>query len=447
MPNRLFNGGHCAKHNIRALQRSTTVLAPFMHISKAPVAPELPETHGAPETGDRPRLPTAVPPVGRHGNVQQGFACRNRDAARSLDAGSRLRRDGEARSSAERSVIGVFRCACCAQCRKRGAADKKAISMKGREMDVPDPEQRRAANAALMDSIEEVCRHYAPSGARVEDCWEVREAGDRVALRVFLAGPMRGSWTEAETGARGDALDLVALLLGLDAAGSLAEAEQFLDTNDAEPEPKAGDGGGQMGLFGALPESRKRKRPPRRSGRGRNAGPSRRAVPPHEPPADGPAVRPGDEATGAGDATGRSQGSPDAPGGRKEAPPPSEPAQDAGPDGHRPGQPETSPDGLGFTADDRQRLRKAAEDAAWLRSRHTIRSLDAEAHGQARTRGERHGRRWRRAAEAASVLALAAVWLALGVAVETLYGVSELVAAYGVELARDVRVLPGSDGG
>ena len=316
--------------------------------------------------------------------------------------------------------------------------------MKGCKMDVPDPEQRRAANAALMDSIEEVCRHYAPSGARVEDCWEVREAGDRVALRVFLTGPMRGSWTEAATGERGDALDLVAWLGGLDGAGALAEAERFLRRNAVEPEDGGGD---QMGLFGALPESRKRKRPPRRSGKARNAGPLRRVAMSHEPPAGGPAPRPGDGAAGAGDATGRSQGSPDAPGGRKEAPPPPEPAQDAGPDGRRPGQPETSPDGLGFTADDRQRLRKAAEDAAWLRSRHTIRSLDAEAHGRAKARSERHGRRWRRAVEAASVLALAAVWLALGVAVETLYGVSELVAAYGVELARDVRVLPGGNGG
>lgn len=154
-------------------------------------------------------------------------------------------------------------------------AEWELVSMEGCEMEVPDPERRRAANAALRDSIEEVCRHYAPSGARVEDCWEVREAGDGAVLRVFLAGPMRGSWTDAATGARGDALDLVARLCGLDAAGALAEAEQFLGRNAVKPEREAEDaGGGQMGLFGALPESRKRKRPARRSGKARNAGPS-----------------------------------------------------------------------------------------------------------------------------------------------------------------------------
>ena len=316
--------------------------------------------------------------------------------------------------------------------------------MTGCEGDVPDPERRRAANAALTEIIEEVCQHYAPSGARVEDCWEVRETGDRVSLRVFLTGPMRGSWTEVETAARGDALDLVARLSGLDAAGSLAEAERFLDRNAGGSEPEAVDaGGGQMALFGTLPESRGRKR----SGNGRKAEPSRQAAAKHEPPAGGPAPRPGDEPAGGGGATGGWQASSVAPGGRKEATPPSEPAQDAGPDRRGSGPPAPPPDGVGFTADDRQRLRKAAEDAAWLRSRQTLRSLDAEADDRARARGERHGRRRRRAVEMAGVLALAAVWLALGVAVETLYGVSELVAAYGAELAGDVRVLSGSDGG
>ncbi len=319
--------------------------------------------------------------------------------------------------------------------------------MTGCERDVPDPERRRAANAALTEIIEEVCRHYAPSGARVEDCWEAGEAGDRVTLRVFLTGPMQGSWTDAATGARGDALDLVAHLSGLDTAGALAEAERLLHRNAAEPEPED-SGGGQMGLFGALPESRRRKRPARRFGEARNTEASRQTPPPHDPSAGDPALRPGDEPAGAGDAAARPQASPDAPEGRKEAPPRSEPAQDAGPGGRRPRQPETSPDGLGFTADDRQRLRKAAEDAAWLRSRQTIRSLDAEAHGRAQARREERGRRWRRTGlKAAVILALAVFGPVLGVMGEYQYGVVDMASVLGAELAEDARVLPGGDGG
>ena len=289
-------------------------------------------------------------------------------------------------------------------------------------MEVPDPERRRAANAALGDSIEEVCRHYAPSGARVQDCWEVCEAGDGAVLRVFLTGPMRGSWTDAATGARGDALDLVARLGGLDAAGALAEAERFPGRTAAGPEAEDG-GGGQMGLFGALPESGGRKRPARRSGKARNA------AAPHEPPAGDPAPRPGDEAAGAGDATDGSQESPDAPAPENRKEP-------------------STPDDAGFTADDRQRLRKAAEDAAWLRSRQTIRSLDAEAQARLRARRERRGRRWRRTAlKAAGVLVLAVFGPILGVMGEYRYGVVDLASVLGAELAEDARILPGGDGG
>lgn len=81
--------------------------------------------------------------------------------------------------------------------------------MTGCRETVPDPESRRAASAALTDSIEKACRRYAPSGSRAGDCWEVREKGGGVSLRVFLAGPVQGSWTAAATDARGDALDLV----------------------------------------------------------------------------------------------------------------------------------------------------------------------------------------------------------------------------------------------
>lgn len=277
--------------------------------------------------------------------------------------------------------------------------------MTGCERDVPEPERRRAANAALTEIIEEVCRHYAPSGARVEDCWEAGEAGDGVTLRVFLTGPMQGSWTDAATGARGDALDLVAWLGGLDVTGALAEAERFLGGRAAGPETKDGDAaGGQSGLFGALPERRKRKRPARRAGKSRNAGPSRQAAAKHEPPDGGAAPRPGNE--------------------------------------------QAAPEGIGFTADDRQRLRKAAEDAAWLRSRQTIRLLDAEAHGRAQARRKEHGRRWRRTGlKAAVILALAVFGPVLGVMGEYRYGVVDVASVLGAELPGDARVLPGGDGG
>ena len=293
--------------------------------------------------------------------------------------------------------------------------------MTGCEREVPDAERRRAANAALTEIIEEVCRHYAPSGARVEDCWEAGEAGDGVTLRVFLTGPMQGSWTDMATGARGDALDLVARQCGFDAAAALAEAERFLGRNAARPEPESGDVGGQMGLFGALPESRRRKRPARRSG---------------------------NEQVDPDEMTARSQSSPDAPEDRKKAPPPSEPVPSARPEPAESGHAVPSPDGLGFTADDRQRLRKAAEDAAWLRSWQTIHLLDAEAHSRAQARRDGHGRRWRRTAlKAAVVLALAVFGPILGVMGEYRYGVVDLASVLGAELPEDARIAPGGDGG
>ncbi len=320
--------------------------------------------------------------------------------------------------------------------------------MKGRTGDVPDPERRCAANAALRDSIEEVCRHFASSGARVEDCWEVPGAGGRVSLRVFLTGPMQGSWTDAATDKRGDALDLLALLRGLDAAGALAEAERFLGRNAAGPERKAGDaGGGQIALFGTLPDSSERKRPARRSGKGRNVAASRRpAAARQEPQAGDTTPHPGDEQAGADGETDHSCSEADAPAPEdgKAGSTPTDPGQDAGPGPGESGPRASGPDSVGFTAEDRQRLRKAAEDAAWLRSRQTIRSLDAEARERANARRERHGRRWRRAGlKAAVILALAVLGPALGVMGESRFGIEELVSAYGAELDGNARILPG----
>ena len=323
--------------------------------------------------------------------------------------------------------------------------------MKGRTGVVPDPERRRAANAALTDSIEEVCRHYAPSGAWVEDCWEVHEDVGRLSLRVFLAGPMQGSWTEAGTGARGDALDLVARLSGLDAADALAEAERFLGQDAPGPDRNAGDaGGGQMALFGPLPESGGRKRPARRSGKGRKAGASRRAATTHEPQADAASSRPGGEPQSPADETAPSRSTADAPApedGRAE-PGPGDPAQDSGTGAGGPGPPAAAPNGVGFSAEDRQLLRKAAEDAAWLRSRQTIRSLDAGAHGRVKARREQHGRRWRRTGlKAAAILALAVFGPVLGVMGEYRYGVVDIASVLGAELDENARILPGGDGG
>lgn len=320
--------------------------------------------------------------------------------------------------------------------------------MTGREETVPDTERRRATSAALKDSIEEVCRHYAPSGARVEDCWEVRGETGAVTLRVFLAGPMQGSWTDAATGARGDALDLVAHLHGLDAAGTLAEAKRFLGGSAPEPDRKAGDAGdGQMGLFGPLPESGGRKRPARRSGKARKAGASRRAAETErEPPAGGAASRPGAGPAGAGDAADGPQAFPETPArgdGR------TEPAQDSGTGSGRSGPPAPDPDGVWFTAEDRQRIRKTAEDVAWLRSRHTVQSLDARAHERAKARRERHGRQWRRAGlKAAGIVALAAFVSVLSAMGEYRYGIVNFASVLGAERPGDTAVLlPDGDGG
>ncbi len=298
--------------------------------------------------------------------------------------------------------------------------------MTGRKETVPDAERRRAASAGLTNSIEEVCRHYAPSGSRVEDCWEVRGETGAVTLRVFLAGSMQGRWTEAATGGRGDALDLVAHLSGLDAAGALPEAERFLGREEAEPERNARDAGdGQMGLFGPLPEGGRRKRPARRSGKGRKAG--------------------------AGDAADGSQASLEAPApkdARTESPPP-DPAPDAGTGSGKAEPPASVPDGVVFSAHDRQRIRKTAEDVAWLRSRQTLRSLDAGAHERAKARKERHGRQWCRAGlKAAGIVALAAFVSVLSVMGEYRYGIVNFASVLGAELPRDTAVLlPDGHGG
>ena len=206
-----------------------------------------------------------------------------------------------------------------------------------------------------------------------------------------------------------------------------------------------------MALFGTLPEGRERKRPVRRSGRGRNAGASRRTpAAQQESPVEDAVPPSGDEPAGADEAAAGSQSSPDAfaPEDRKVAPTPADPAHGAGTDHHGSGHLATDPDGVAFTAEDRQHLRRTAEDTAWIRSRLTVRSLDAEAHARAKARRDGHDRRWQRfGLKAAGYVAVAMIGQVLGVAVEHRYGVTELVAAYGAELAEDARILPGGDGG
>ena len=313
--------------------------------------------------------------------------------------------------------------------------------MTGRGSDVPEPERRRAANAALTGFIEELCGHYAPAGARVEDCWEVRDGEGRVALRVFLAGPMQGSWTDAVSGARGDALDLVAHLRRLDAAGALAEAEAFLSRGADEPDADGVAGIEQMALFDPLPKARERGRRRRRPGTVRKAGdPGRPERTGGEPaagidasrnpagPAETPADRPAPSASGSG--------------------PGHPPETQAAATVRGPDVPASDADGDAFSGEDRQRLRKTAEDVAWIRTSLTVRSLDAEAHARARARREQQGRRWPRSGlKAAGILALAVFGPVLGVMGEYRYGVVDLASVLGAELAEDARILPGGDGG
>ena len=167
-------------------------------------------------------------------------------------------------------------------------------------------------------------------------------------------------------------------------------------------------------------------------------------------PAGASVPHPSEEPESADDATVGSQSSPgaSAPGDRKVGPMPADPAKDAGPGPRETGQPAPDPDGVSFSADDRQRIRKSAEDAAWIRSRLTIRSLDAEAHARAMARSEQHGRRWRRSGlKAAVILALAVFGPVLGVMGEYRYGVVDMASVLGAELIEDARVLPDGDGG
>ena len=114
---------------------------------------------------------------------------------------------------------------------------------------------------------------------RCGDCWEVRDAGGTAALHAFLAGSMRGSWTDEASGRRGDALDLAALLRGVGGAAAVAAAERFLEWT-ADRRSEGGEaGGGQMTLFGALPERTARARRRRQAGTTRPAMRLRPAAP------------------------------------------------------------------------------------------------------------------------------------------------------------------------
>ncbi len=314
--------------------------------------------------------------------------------------------------------------------------------MTGRGSDVPEPERRRAANAALTGFIEELCGHYAPAGVRVEDCWEVRDGEGRVALRVFLAGPMQGSWTDAVAGKRGDALDLVAHLRRLDAAGALAEAEAFLSRGADEADAGEAVGVEQMALFDPLGEAREHLRRRRRPGTVRKAGDPGRPERTGGEPAAGVDASRNPAGPGAGEnpadrpapsASGRGPGHP--------------PETKAAATVRGPDVPASDADGDAFSGEDRQHIRKTAEDVAWIRTRLTARSLDAEAHDRASARGEGHGRRRRTGLKAAGIVALAVFGPILGVMVESRYGIEELVGTYGAELAEDARILPGGDGG
>ena len=124
------------------------------------------------------------------------------------------------------------------------------------------------------------------------------------------------------------------------------------------------------------------------------------------------------------------------------------PDRTAGPGPGESGPPATEPDGVSFSAEDRQQIRKSAEDAAWTRSHLTVRSLDARAHERAKARREKHGRRWLRSGlKAAAILAFAVFGPALGAMGEYRYGVVDMASVLGAELDEDASIPPGNDGG
>jgi hypothetical protein len=89
--------------------------------------------------------------------------------------------------------------------------------------------------AGLIDRMGEVCRKLLPDGREESGQWVSFNpvTGDRSrhhnpALKVRLRGGVVGAWKDWRSGDKGDALGLVAYLLGTDAGGALTWSRDFL---------------------------------------------------------------------------------------------------------------------------------------------------------------------------------------------------------------------------
>ncbi|MCY4582747.1 MAG: relaxase domain-containing protein, partial [Chloroflexi bacterium] len=91
-------------------------------------------------------------------------------------------------------------------------------------------------SAALSVRAEDVCQHYLPHGRQEDHVWHAEPALPKQSqtLRIHLAGPNRGKWTDPATGARGDLLDLIRHTNGYSTiAEAMKEATTFLDAPTA----------------------------------------------------------------------------------------------------------------------------------------------------------------------------------------------------------------------
>jgi hypothetical protein len=92
---------------------------------------------------------------------------------------------------------------------------------------------------ALAKRIESLVRELLPNGIREGHEWRVGNLhGDRgFSLAVHLGGSKAGVWCDFATGERGDALDLVKAVLGVDTRKALAWSYRWLGTADSLTSP------------------------------------------------------------------------------------------------------------------------------------------------------------------------------------------------------------------
>jgi hypothetical protein len=87
---------------------------------------------------------------------------------------------------------------------------------------------------ALAECIEALVRDLLPNGTRQGHEWLVGNVyGDQgSSLAVHLSGPKAGVWCDFATGERGDALDLVKAVLGVDTSEALRWSRRWLGIDD-----------------------------------------------------------------------------------------------------------------------------------------------------------------------------------------------------------------------